>query len=143
MKTKTYYIAKDNSKHENEAKAISHEKFIDEIAEAMKPLGERYDDGRCEYANGKGYVQHHPDDVLKAKTGIIKIAKRVVPDDIWKHPAKNIHPHSFAGRLLSDSNDFLYSAWRRFMCIDEKGREWGQPYYSLNPERAIQTEIKR
>src|SRR3990167_4811519 len=141
MKTKIYYIAKDKTEHGSEAEAIAHEKFIDEIAAAIKPLGKRYDNGHCDYANGDGYVQHHVADVLKAKIALIEITKRVVPHKIWEYPAAEIHPQSFAGRLLCGCNKYLYKAWFRFMCIDEKGREWGQPYYSLHPERATHKEL--
>lgn len=53
-------------------------------------------------------------------------------------------PASFGwiGRYFDDGgHNCLYEAWSRLRCIDEKGREWGQPYYALNPEKGEQKSL--
>lgn len=142
MKIKTYYIADDNTEHETMEQAKDHNIFIADIAKAIEPLGKRYKGQYCDYENGSGYVQHNPISVLEAKKNIIAICKIKVPHKIWDYPAGEIHPHSFACRLLSERNSFLYAAWRRFMMIDEQGREWGQPYYASHPEAATMKELE-
>lgn len=141
MKTKTYYLASDGAECESPKAAKARNALLIEIARALAPLGPKVKDRGCQFANGHGYRQHKKADVLKAKTALIAIAKRLVPDKIWANPPEEIHPMSFAGRLLDDSSPTLYEAWQRFMCIDERTwREWGQPYYALNPEKGEQKE---
>lgn len=142
MKTKTYFVANDGTEHDRQELALKHEKFIADIAQAMNPLGEKYEEKECRFVNGEGYIQHDPADVLKAKTALIEICKTTVPDEFWnKYTPAEIHPMSYAGRLLDDCNRFLYRAWYRFMCIDVQGKEWGQPYYALHPEAGTHKRI--
>lgn len=141
MKTKVYYLADDGAELESRAAVKRHNTLLAKIRLAMAPLGSKVKDRGCRFANGGGYRQHKQVDVLKAKAALIAIAKTEVPDKIWEHPPEEIHPMSFAARLLDDASSTLYRAWHRFMCIDERtGREWGQPYYALNPEEGEQKE---
>ncbi|HSE45000.1 MAG TPA: hypothetical protein VLA89_06695 [Gemmatimonadales bacterium] len=140
MKTKTYYLADDGAECTSKSSARARNRLLKEIDAAMSPLGPPVKDRACRFANGGGYRQHAIADVMKAKRAFIKIAKREVPDKIWNHPAEKIHPLSWAGRLLDDCSPTLYQAWCRFGCIDNKGREWGQAYYALNPDKGQQTE---
>ena len=142
MKTKVYWIADDGGECETEQKARKRNALLRDIQSAMSPLGTKVKDRHCSFANGGGYRQHRLIDVLKAKTSFIDIAKREVPHKIWNNKAEDIHPMSFAGRLLDDCSPTLYEAWHRFMCIDDTGKEWGQPYYALNPEKGTQKEWK-
>lgn len=140
MKTKTYYVADDGSEYESEPAAKRHNRLLVQIRAALVPLGPKIKDRASEFANGHGYRQHDLADVMKAKEAFIAICKRQVPDKVWDAPVRDIHPMGFAGRLLDDSSPTLYASWHRFMCIDDQGREWGQPYFALNPEKGEQKE---
>ena len=45
----------------------------------------------------------------------------------------DVHPRSWAGRFFDDSGGPLADAWARLSRIDERGREWQQPYYVDHP----------
>jgi len=143
----TQYKTKDGTVFSAKAKADKHEKLCDEINAAMKPLGPLPKDGRhkftdCDFVGGKGYLSHNPSVVLQVRIGLVKIAGRFHG---WfkQHKAEDIHSHSVAGRYLSDGGpSVLYTAWSRLMCIDDQGREWGQPYFALNPNKGKQQVFK-
>lgn len=128
----------DGSVFNTEAEANAHDALRVEIAAILAPLGPLPDD--TDFANGGGYLPHDPADVARAKAALCAIAARTIP---WfrEHEAKDIHPMSFAGRLLDDCGpSLLRSAWDRLACTDDRGREWGQPYYALHPTAGTQRE---
>ena len=50
--------------------------------------------------------------------------------------------NSIIGRYLDDAGtNAVYSAWYRFMSMDDLYREWGQPYYALNPGTGKQNQL--
>jgi hypothetical protein len=142
VKTITQYKTDDGTIFNSKTKATKHEKLCDEINDVMKPLGKLPKDKNCEFGNGGGYLPHDPDVVMQVKVGLVKIARRY---HSWfkRHKPENIHPMSHAGRILGDAGPSpLSHAWSRLCCIDDRGREWGQPYYALNPNEGVQQEYK-
>ncbi len=62
---------------------------------------------------------------------------------IWDMPVEEVHPSNIASRFIDDSDCTpLKSAWWRLQCIDDKYREFNQPFYALNPDKAVMKEIK-
>lgn len=79
------------------------------------------------------YIQHIPEDVEKAQAKFMAICRRELDYDTYDDSKEKIHRQGITGRFLDDSgNSLLNSNWNRFMCIDEKYREWEQPYLSIN-----------
>lgn len=46
-----------------------------------------------------------------------------------------------AGRYFNDGNDHLYRLWNRVMATDDAFREWGQPYFALNPGKGKNKQL--
>jgi hypothetical protein len=90
------------------------------------------------YENGNGfndpYIQHTPEIVEEVQAAFIELCVQegVLPE---KFLQGKVHRQSIIGRYLDDSNSIFYKHWYRFMCIDEKYREWQQPYFAINIEK--------
>ena len=141
------YKAKDGTEFDTEGKCISYESLCEEVAGIMAALQGRPEDDGCSFANGEGYIQHDVAKVEAVRVSILKIGLRFVQYPPWlqktiDNPA-DTQP-SWAGRLISERCPKpVYEAWHRFMCMDTQNREWGQPYYAANPDKASgQFEIK-
>lgn len=120
------------------------------MAQFIAPLGPEADDEGCKFANGGGYIQHDPEVVVAARAEIVKFLRlgplkwvfkghEEVRDEEWQ-------TGSILGRCIDDSHNLpraVKDAWYRLHRIDEKGREWGQPYFTFHPEKAEQKEWTR
>lgn len=80
------------------------------------------------------YIQHTPEIIEEAQRVFIEICVQegILNDKFLK---ENVHRQGIIGRYLDDSGSGAYKHWNRFMCIDEKYREWEQPYYAINFEK--------
>lgn len=152
MKTiqNTVYEARDGTRFIVEADALAHEKRLDKLAvieDIILPLGPVPSDPGCNYANGGGYVQRDLAIAKRCAEGLVKafaeakpahadICRRVLTEGAWLCRAGII------GRVISDCDGDFWRAWSRLSCIDDQGREWGQPYYALNPTKGTQREWK-
>ncbi|MFW9872179.1 MAG: hypothetical protein ACFFG0_03680 [Candidatus Thorarchaeota archaeon] len=139
--TKTIYQAKDDREFDNKKDCIDHENLIDEIDELLKTLPELPKDSGCSFSNGGGYIQHDKEIFLSFQAEMIKIVCRFTKiskeaiDNLLKHqlPLGN----SIIGRYVCDCCDSIIKrAWFRISCTSDEFREYGQPYYALNPEKA-------
>jgi hypothetical protein len=128
MKTITLYQAVDGSNWPTEAEALKRDTLCAQVNEAMSAVRAR--PKVLDAGNGDFFLQQDRDKVLSAKQAIVEVTGH----DVFKHPAADIHPQSFAGRLLDDMGGPLRDAWWRLSCIDLQWREWDQPYYVNNPE---------
>lgn len=79
------------------------------------------------------YIQHLKEDVEKAQTDFLKICDKELGTNLNTNGV--VHRLGIVGRILSDSDNTLYHYWNRFMCIDEKYREWQQPHYCFNIDK--------
>lgn len=95
------------------------------------------------YENGKEiglktgyepYIQHIPEVIEEVQETFIELCveQGILPDKFLKN---KVHRQGIIGRYLDDSGSGSYKYWYRFMCIDEKYREWEQPYYAINSEK--------
>jgi hypothetical protein len=143
MRTVTRYVANDGSEWPTAKEADWRDAEARVADEALEILGPRPD--LLGFTNGNGYMQHDPSDVLKVRSYLVEAAKLFVPgfSDIFARPIEDLHPHGIVGRILSDRGGPLDRAWSRLMCIDGEGREWGQPYFALNPGQGELVEIPR
>ena len=122
MKTIEKYQAKDGREFANPVACLAHEDLCearDVLMSLLRPIPK--DDG-CSFANGNGFVQQDKAVVSEVRSGLERLA------------GMDGKPFGYIGRCLDDSDSPLYSAWVRVaMCVDSQGREWGQPYYAMNP----------
>ena len=80
------------------------------------------------------YIQHIPEMVEESQRSFIEFC---VQEGILdkKFLDGKVHRQGIIGRYLDDSGTLAYKYWYRFMCIDEKYREWSQPYFAINFEK--------
>lgn len=144
MKEVKRFQSEDGKLFDSAEKCLSYEIDLTAVQTVMSLLNPTPKDDHCEFANGRGFVRQDIQLVEKCMRIVINIAAIDLKDkkeEIMEHPF--LYRNSVIGRYLSDSDKgFLYSAWCRFMCMDDIGREFGQPYFSAHPEKAEQIEIK-
>lgn len=124
----TVFVAEDGTEFTDREKCAAYERDSANIARMLKPLGAR--PTSVYFANGEGYIQHDRDTVT------------AVHRDLMRHFADTGYGFGFLGRYLSDNDSPYYVVWSRLSCIDELGREWGQPYYALNPHKGKQVPFE-
>jgi hypothetical protein len=139
MRQITKYAAADGAEFTSADACIAYEALAAEVAEIMATLRARPDDDAdCNFSNGHGYLQHDPEMFYRARLSLLKLAQRYTTfrwiqesiDDPTVHP-------SWAGRIISEACPRpLYAAWARLSCVDDQFREWGQPFYANNPDKA-------
>lgn len=140
MEAITQYRAIDGSIWNDEATAIGRDELVTCVDAVMLPLGPKWVEKECDHANGGGYIQHNPNTVADVHSELLRLARKSskrfdewVTKQVTKYDVNpaDIGP-DWCGRML-DSDGPLSSGFYRLMCIDKKGREWGQPYYALHP----------
>lgn len=125
----TKYVSEDGVSFDTAKACTEHEKLVKTLSAIMAPLGKKPKDPGCVFANGGGYIQHSLEDVAKARQGLL---------NLFNKGRKESMGFSFLGRYLDDSGSIAYSEWVRLYCIDERGREWGQPFYAITPGKGKQ-----
>lgn len=148
MKPVSRFKADDGSMWDTTEAAEKRDREYAEIERIMLPLGAKYDDGACKYANGGGYVQHDPDVCAAVWDALLRVAVREASIIAkWDADGKlgtgrEALSNHIAGWLLRflDYSGPLPSAISRMYTIDASGREWGQPYYRNNPGDAKSQE---
>lgn len=134
------YKAVDNTEFDFEKDCLEYEYLIKRVKAIMKVLPKLPENDGCSFSNGGGYIQHDRATLRKVKLELLEQIKKYVNHDWVQQTIDNENTHSsWVARLLDDYNIRpLRSAWYRFSCIDDLDREWGQPYYALNPTEGKQ-----
>ncbi len=140
MQTIQKWQARDGAEFNSEEKCLAYEALLSQCESIMAPFGTRPRD--AEFANGSGFIQHDLSDFTHAKGELVKLlAERAPMYDYTSHDPATIHPMSIVGRIFDDTGGPMSKAWSRLACFDPQGREWGQPYFALNPEKGTQRPI--
>lgn len=147
MKTITKFQASDGREFTTEFDCINYEVRItnaNEILSLIPPLPKLPD---CSFENGAGYLQHDPITFTEFKLAILRAIRPYFPEGNfkkWVDDTISGKAHaSWVGRLL-DEDDRLRpykDLWSRVYCTDSNFREWGQPYYALNPDTGTQKQL--
>jgi hypothetical protein len=90
------------------------------------------------------YIQHIPKLIDDIQYQFLKICDRELNTNYFTKNYDSDKPHrqGIVGRFIDDSyNKDLSQTWYRFMCIDEKYREWPQPYYAINAKELFDTDF--
>ena len=136
MKKIAKWVAIDGTEFNEEQKCIDYEKLITKVESISAKLPSIPD--TTDFSNGGGYIQHDKVVTDAVRVEILELCKEYI-DHNWIQQSiddLNVHP-SYVARLLDDYNIRpISSLWHRFWCIDKKYREWGQPYFAANPEKA-------
>lgn len=143
MEVITKFKAIDGTEFKKESDCLKYELLIKRVDDIMALLPPKPNDDGCKFSNGSGYLQHEKTVLRNAQLQLLEICKEYI-DHKWIQQTiddENVHC-SYVGRLLSDYNiKPLNNAWHRFSCIDKQQREWGQPYFALNPNEGEQVEL--
>lgn len=134
MKIVNKYESTDGLTFESAESCMKHEEGLFACAKIMIDLPERPDD--INFSNGEGYVQHDIELALTVRNELLSLAKTHYDhrafDEVKEYGLEA--RGSIVGRLIDDAcPSCIKDAWYRFMCIDNNGREWGQPYYASKP----------
>ena len=124
MEEITIYQAKDGRQFDVMADCQRHEAIIGDVEKAMERLPERPDD--TDYLNGQGYLQHEENAVEWLRAVIIRMAEEHHPETVKRDNQGRVNMYML-GRMLDDYGSPINSAFFRYQCIDDMGREWGQP----------------
>ena len=125
MKSITKYVANDGSEWTTREDAEKHDALDAQVRDLERQLGPRIE---------RSGERRRIDTAVWAevKRRVVDLCREHYPNEaIFKHDAAEIHPMSFAGRLLSDGGGPLNRIWSRFCCSDGTW-EYEQPYYAIN-----------
>ncbi len=131
-------------KYEKDAKArdslIKSMSWFDKLLPPAK-------DETCRFSTGHGFVQRNASVVKKAKEKLIMLTEKQIPE--WFKTQREKHKTDFTKvhsswflRMIEGNAPPLSHAWLRLGCIDDRYREWGQPYYASHPDKGEQVEWK-
>lgn len=133
METIQKYRAIDGREFLDMDECIKHEQLIEEVNVVMSVLPTR--PASTEFVNGCGYIQHDKNILGETKIKLLKICQRYIQHQ-WIFQTmedETIHPNWVYMLLGEYGITPLTNAWHRFVCIDSKGREWGQPFWVQGP----------
>lgn len=141
MKEIIKYQADDGTIFPTKELCIKHEYICKILDVYMSKLPALPTDDDCSFANGQGYIQHNLDDVREVQNLIVKFAgdyaEHTAIDNVIKNGVTDSNIHTVTFVINNYTPTPFMGVWTRFMCIDKSGREWGQPYFALNPDKAI------
>lgn len=135
MKEVTRYQSNDGKIWEDAMNAQKRDNQIELTKIAMKPL----DTGSLDInnSNSRGYIIHKMENIRTTKKSLIELSKSNLPEGWLENSSvtpMDIHPSYFA-RFI-DNDGPLSRAWSRMCCIDDEGKEYGQMFYAINPDKA-------
>jgi len=134
------YQAKDGREFSDESSCAKHEQLLDKVEYILdRYLGRKQ---HPSVESNKGYFQHEASSVKAAWKETIELARPLFKSFNWANASsEEIHPMGVIGRIIDDSNSPIGKLHYRFMCIDDKYREWQQPYFAINPDKCPQVKI--
>lgn len=139
MRSQTIFVANDGSRWDTAEQALARDALIVEVDRIMAPMGKRPEGS--DFANGAGCIQHVPATLALVRSRLYEASRPALgwwyDDQKKRHGREPVDAHaSWFTRMLDGKNGPLSTAWYRFQCIDQSGREWGQPYFANNPDQA-------
>ncbi len=123
MKTVTRHQADDGTLFESETAALKRDAIVARIKQLNAMLAP---------SPVASHIRVKQAQLAAYKEGLIDLCREVYPDaPVFQHPASEISPWSYAGRLINESGpSVMNSAWFRLMCCDSEGYEYEQPYFT-------------
>lgn len=133
MKTKEMYEAADGTVFAVAAECERHERLLAEVTEIRDRLP------RVELIGAECF-QHDPSMVLSVQRDLARLYEREHSGmrdhhTEWARTTEQAAGNSLIGRYMSDDGGPVGRAWARLTCIDQRFREWSQPYWALKADR--------
>ena len=88
-------------------------------------------DRTTSFLNGMGFFKQTP--------SVVELVKKQLLDLIKKQFCVEGIMFENIGYYID--NSVFYRSWTRLMCIDEKGKEWGQIYFVTHPSERTNREL--
>jgi hypothetical protein len=88
---------------------------------------------RINFSGGEGYIQHIPEVVERVQREFLDLCYEILGDKVY---LGNVHRQGIIGRYLDDG--IFSKHWYIFHCIDDNYKQWGQPYFTLHPDKGTQ-----
>ena len=141
----TMYEANDGTRFGSLAAAEAHDAVGARVNEIMAALP---DPPKGDFGNEqRGYWQQNPTTVLAVRVALVELAVELEVCNGWFNShieesggkPEDFHQHGIAGRIMSEGAPRpLDRAWSRLMRIDDRGREWEQPFFAINSDKGCQ-----
>lgn len=137
------YKADDGVEFFSMADCVQHEGNVNAAALIMSTLPKRPTSPA--FSCGSGYVQHIQGELITVRNKFLEFSKVYCTHPWIDQGLEDDRPcigHTGVARILSESlPKSVHVHWFRFVCIDKHFREWGQPYYALNPDKGMQVRL--
>ena len=135
----------DGKEFYSKVECSEYEVLINLVKKVIEPLGSKPEITGCGFENGKGYLQHTREKIEKVTRDLLRLIENEIDHELIKQTIENpIEKHiSWAASLVSGYSKFdpVSKGLYRLQCVDEYFREWGQPYFALNPEKGEQVKL--
>jgi|JI9StandDraft_1071089.scaffolds.fasta_scaffold392013_2 hypothetical protein len=143
MEIITKYKAIDGVEFKKMDDCLEYEALIARVHSLMSRLKPRPENDGFAFIKGDGFIQHDKNTVLEIRKSLLEIAYKYNPMRWVKDSIESddVHP-SYAQSMIDETGiQPLINAWYRFSCMTHDFREFGQPYFRDNPEKAKQFNI--
>lgn len=148
MQTITKYLADDGREFLNSDECLEYEKDEKEI-KAINAMLPEYPADTCAFVNGGGYIIHEEETFNKARLLLLAKAKKYAKEEYdirdiihaENHNRRMNWPYERIKQLACPVS--LINASHRIYCVDDQFREWGQPFYAFNPDRAEHKQLNK
>ena len=141
MNTITKYQAYDGTEFREPDACLAYETNCRAADDIVSRLPERPED--LDFSNGGGYIQHDPAVWHSVRRDLLIQANKECPLAWFTQSLENTDadPGGAARGIDECCTKRLRDAWHRIWCTDKTYREWGQPYYALNPGKGTQKRL--
>lgn len=143
------YVSDDGIEFNSESKCRQYEFMVNEVNWIEGHLDDK--PNTSDYGNGCGYIQHNKETVIETMKLLLLVIKRFIPDhkpvdEIITEViirGKFVNPRTTIVTRLIDEMcpKVIQNVWFRFYCMDDQFREWGQPYFAMNPDKGESIQL--
>ena len=138
MQEITKYLSNDGCEFNDAAECANYEAEAEEIAKIVQRLPPS--PKVTGFSNGEGYLQHDRETFLRVQADLARLVRKHFKDKYslphidWTINADRPAGMTSIGRLIDDGmGKAMRHAWFRICCVDNEFREWGQPFFAINP----------
>lgn len=142
MKEITTWRASDGCDFTNKTDCAAYDQLCENVIHVMAAFPPHPQHDGCNFSYGGGFMQLSEKVVTTVRCKLIDIiATKINPGSVEEFRDLKVPASSVAKFIDGNNIRPLYAAWQRLSCIDSRWREWGQPYYAINPDQGQQVML--